>query len=849
MDMNARPEIIEAGKLIVVLGMHRSGTSATTRALMALGADLGERLLKPLAGVNDKGFFEDVDILTINIELLAAAGVDWHTVGSVDLSRIDPLKFDQLRLRAVSAVRAKCKGRIFALKDPRLSRLMPFWEPVFESAGVDVRYVIAVRNPISVAQSLAKRDRFGEEKSYLLWLAHVVPALTSTRGKVRTLVDYDRLLDDPKNQLRRMASQLGLSVDGEQLETFGSDFVDEGLRHTRFTVQDVNAIRSAPSAVKRLFAELDEACRTGEQADGFEACVEAGEHFLADLDPLLRYEVRVQRFAEQQNAAIKLRDQQITALVDLVSKRDQRIVELEQEAASGRNHPLVQQPKPAASNVRVASLSGIVPAAPGGAPAAVASAVAASKASERRPIFSFIVDADPKFAYEGYHLARSLIEHSCDRASDVHVQFTPEVGKEIRRLFGDLGCTLHEIQRFGDGRYCNKLAQLGNLHDFDCTHAVLLDTDMIAVDDLRPHLKDDALTAKMVDFPNPPVEVLAEIAQLAGLQVLPMLVPADGSNQQTYLANCNGGFYGIPKALMRRVDDEWRKWALWLLDHIEPLAKCGKAHHVDQVAMWLAKWLGNIPFRAAPANVNYFLHFDGMHQYFDDSAGIALLHYHDASLNVVGKIEPKAQLDERARAAVAKANDQIGRGFENTTFWNFRYSRFPERGSGVGSRGENMLYKRELLVQNGIESRPSVLDVGCGDLEMLKELTIQNYLGIDSSREALQLGRRTRPDWEFIHTDDLASRKPAARDMVLCFEVLIHQPTEEAYRKLVEFLAGSTSGTLLVSGYEEDYRGRKSNSMVHFYEPLSASLKKTGKFSSIRPIGAHSDVVVLRCDV
>ena len=44
--------------VFVVLGMHRSGTSAITRGLQALNVNLGEQLLPAVPNDNDKGFFE-----------------------------------------------------------------------------------------------------------------------------------------------------------------------------------------------------------------------------------------------------------------------------------------------------------------------------------------------------------------------------------------------------------------------------------------------------------------------------------------------------------------------------------------------------------------------------------------------------------------------------------------------------------------------------------------------------------------------------------------------------------------------------------------------------------------------
>ena len=64
-------------RLIVVLGMHRSGTSAITRALKVLGVDLGDRLMLAVEGDNNKGYWEDIDFNALNIEMLRAIGKDW----------------------------------------------------------------------------------------------------------------------------------------------------------------------------------------------------------------------------------------------------------------------------------------------------------------------------------------------------------------------------------------------------------------------------------------------------------------------------------------------------------------------------------------------------------------------------------------------------------------------------------------------------------------------------------------------------------------------------------------------------------------------------------------------------
>ena len=64
---------------VVVLGMHRSGTSALTRVLNRLGVDIGNRLLPPFAG-NESGFWEHRDIIETHESLLAELGSSWDDV-------------------------------------------------------------------------------------------------------------------------------------------------------------------------------------------------------------------------------------------------------------------------------------------------------------------------------------------------------------------------------------------------------------------------------------------------------------------------------------------------------------------------------------------------------------------------------------------------------------------------------------------------------------------------------------------------------------------------------------------------------------------------------------------------
>jgi len=83
-------------KLIVVLGMHRSGTSAITRGLQVLGVSLGDRMIPPVEDNNPKGFWEDMDLNALNIEMLSALDSDWCRVTPVNSNEYADIFFARL---------------------------------------------------------------------------------------------------------------------------------------------------------------------------------------------------------------------------------------------------------------------------------------------------------------------------------------------------------------------------------------------------------------------------------------------------------------------------------------------------------------------------------------------------------------------------------------------------------------------------------------------------------------------------------------------------------------------------------------------------------------------------------
>ncbi len=195
-------------RLIVVLGMHRSGTSALTRWLGMAGVELGDKLLRP-GSDNPTGFWEDRRIVALNDRLLSALDLSWHSVAPVDLSALPARKLSTFRARARKLLQALTfQTPVAAFKDPRTARLLPFWQPLFDEMDLSAEYLVVARHPFSIMDSLERRHGFTRVKSELLWLGHVLPVLPQIWQSTALVVDFDRWIDDTPAQADRIRSAL-----------------------------------------------------------------------------------------------------------------------------------------------------------------------------------------------------------------------------------------------------------------------------------------------------------------------------------------------------------------------------------------------------------------------------------------------------------------------------------------------------------------------------------------------------------------------------------------------------------------------------------------------------------------
>lgn len=215
---------------VLVLGMHRSGTSALARVLNVLGVELGDKLLRP-SGDNEAGFWEHRDLVVLHDRLLASLGSTWDDPRPVPEGALLSAAAKPIRDDMLAVLRRDFAGRpLWGVKDPRLCRLVPLWLALLDEIGVEPRFVLTARDPHEVAASLARRDGMPVEQARLLWLEHCLAAERDTRGRRRAFTTYDALLADWRPEMVRVGRDLGF--DWRDATAKASGEVDAFLRPT-----------------------------------------------------------------------------------------------------------------------------------------------------------------------------------------------------------------------------------------------------------------------------------------------------------------------------------------------------------------------------------------------------------------------------------------------------------------------------------------------------------------------------------------------------------------------------------------------------------------------------------------
>lgn len=221
------------GPWLILVGMHRSGTSATAGALGALGFNVPSSEVRMNSPSSNPEHWESHPLMLHNDDVLNLLGGSWdappelapgweHGPAMSLISDPTPL---------VGAAYPDAGPLVW--KDPRACLLLPYWRPLIPGPQAAV---FVWRPPMAVARSLQARDHLTLVHGLALWEHYNLAALEGLRGTDVFVIDYESLMADHRTVIGEMADWLGAldqfaghaphwDVDG------AVSLVDDDLRH------------------------------------------------------------------------------------------------------------------------------------------------------------------------------------------------------------------------------------------------------------------------------------------------------------------------------------------------------------------------------------------------------------------------------------------------------------------------------------------------------------------------------------------------------------------------------------------------------------------------------------------
>lgn len=222
---------------LLVLGMHRSGTSCLTGLLEEAGVWLGE--VRRSSAHNAKGNRENPEIMALNEAVLKANGASWdkpperHVIW--DTSHLAE------RDRILAGYPA---GRVWGLKDPRTLFTLEGWRAALPKA----RLIGTVRHPLAVARSLEARSKMPLHQGLALWTSYNLRLLELARREDIPILSFDHSAKRYLGAAAALIVAMGLNVPPN-----GIGFFDESLRH-----QVVTDDLPLPTDTAALYSALQE---------------------------------------------------------------------------------------------------------------------------------------------------------------------------------------------------------------------------------------------------------------------------------------------------------------------------------------------------------------------------------------------------------------------------------------------------------------------------------------------------------------------------------------------------------------------------------------------------------------
>ncbi len=230
---------------VLILGMHRSGTSCLTGMLKQYGLYVGQ--VSNSNKFNKKGNQESSTVISINDQLLSANGGSWYE--PVQVQSIPSVLQQQIK---EFKQQMRDSDKIWGIKDPRMLFCLSAW------LDPNTTFIGTFRHPMSVVSSLEKRQQAGILKINRkvnwkeLWFQYNYQLISLYRKNPFPIINFDWESERYRSAVRHIAHTLSLNSEGD-------DFFEENLRD-EFQIDHIQNVQYG-----ELYQELVKIAETEEE--------------------------------------------------------------------------------------------------------------------------------------------------------------------------------------------------------------------------------------------------------------------------------------------------------------------------------------------------------------------------------------------------------------------------------------------------------------------------------------------------------------------------------------------------------------------------------------------------------
>jgi hypothetical protein len=324
---------VQRRPIVLVVGMHRSGTSLCSHILSALGVDMTDKIPGPGATSphpsNPRGHWERWEIVEFHDRILSLFNRDYlghfHDFALPVAWWADP-RVAQIRREIIAFLEQRMGESYFGFKDPRTVRLMPVWHQTLNELKLAPKLVLCVRNPAQVARSLHARDGLDPAIGEYRWLVHMVDFFRYATNFDFCTVEYEEWFNNPSANIEKLQKFLDLSWQQSEadLALVLSGIVDPALRH-----DDVEHREAVQPLVRSLYKLAGRAGQDGVR-DQIAYTVSQFVSFQQLQRPFVRAFEDVARVAARYSEI----DREATVLRAAVSERDAAVAATSARAES-----------------------------------------------------------------------------------------------------------------------------------------------------------------------------------------------------------------------------------------------------------------------------------------------------------------------------------------------------------------------------------------------------------------------------------------------------------------------------------------------------------------------------------